>query len=104
MIGSKAERFDVVRNFFLSEVGRLGFGLKILVQIKAIWLVPETAWGKLEHLYCSKHLQIKAKRWDFVLKFLLSKANRFLFSEKILGWSRTMWCGPKIVAGKAEHF
>jgi len=65
---------------FLSQANRFRFGLKILVQSKAIWFGLEIVLGKIERFYIIQKLIDRNKRFDLV--HLLSKLK-----QNVLIWS-----------------
>ncbi len=62
---------------FLSQANRFRFGLKILVQSKAIWFGLEIVLGKIECFY---------------------------IIQKLIGRNKTFLFGPLIIGTKAKRF
>jgi hypothetical protein len=88
---------------FLSQANRFRFGLKILVQSKAIWFGLEIVLGKIERFYIIQKLidrnktfwfgpliiGTKAKRFDLVRLLSERKQNNLICSENLLSY--TIW-------------
>ncbi len=62
---------------FYPQANRFRFGLKILVQSKAIW---------------------------FGLEIVLGKIERFYIIQKLIDRNKTFWFGPLIMGTKAKRF
>jgi hypothetical protein len=63
---------------FLLQANRFRFGLKILVQSKAIWFGLEIVLGKIERFY--------------------------IIIQKLIDQNKTFWFGPLIIGTKANRF
>ena len=82
---------------FLSQANRFRFGLKILVQSKAIWFGLEIVLGKIECIYIIQKLIDRNKTFWFGPLIIGTKAKRFdlvrLFSER-----KQIWFALKIIS------